>query len=185
MGRNTQRFSEGLAVRRTLYFALVLSCLSLALPEARAQTAMAPPGMPGAGFQINRYEPTAAGEWSFMVDHPWYSTLPFPADQPWYKSQRFLAAGITLNYAHDPLVFGTQSGNSFMRSGAVIEHQLLGHVDLAGSFLNRVLVTASLPITLLERGTPQYGISPSSPAVGDIRLGAMARIWGEPYASPF
>ncbi|HNO67637.1 MAG TPA: hypothetical protein PKI49_03945, partial [Pseudomonadota bacterium] len=42
-----------------------------------------------AGFQVNRYEPTAAGEWSFWVDHPWYS------------STRYFAAGITLNYAHN------------------------------------------------------------------------------------
>jgi outer membrane protein OmpA-like peptidoglycan-associated protein len=66
----------------------------------------------------------------------------------------------------------------------VIEHQLLGHVDLAGSFLDRVLITASLPITLLELGTPAGGVSPSgSVAVGDPRLGAWVRLFGQPYRS--
>ncbi len=46
------------------------------------------------GFAVNRYEPTSAGEWSFWVDHPWYSQT------------RYFAAGITLNYGHNPLVFG-------------------------------------------------------------------------------
>src|SRR3569832_2110813 len=38
------------------------------------------------GFQLNHYEPTAAGEWSFWVDHPWYS------------STRYFAGGFTLDY---------------------------------------------------------------------------------------
>src|SRR3954447_26300469 len=83
-----------------------------------------------AGFEINRYQPTAAGEWSFWVDHPWYSSM------------RYFAGGITLNYAHNPLVFGQQNADgTFTQTQSVIEHQLIGHVDLAGSFLDRVLIT--------------------------------------------
>ena len=41
-------------------------------------------GAQSAGFQLNRYEPTAAGEWSFAVDHPWYtSTRSFAAGRGW------------------------------------------------------------------------------------------------------
>ena len=130
------------------------------------------------GFQVNRYEPTAAGEWSFWVDHPWYS------------STRYFAGGITLNYAHNPLVFGTTSpGGSFMAQGSAIEHQLLGHVDLAGSFLDRVLVTVSLPVTLLETGTTQgrresavrggHG-GPAGRGVGaDLRAAERGRVLGQ------
>ncbi|MBL9004729.1 MAG: OmpA family protein [Myxococcales bacterium] len=125
------------------------------------------------GFAVNRYEPTAAGEWSFWVDHPWFS------------STRYFAAGVTLNYGHNPLVFGTLGRDgSFNRTVSVIEHQFLGHVDLAGSFLDRVLITASLPITLLELGTPAGGAAPSSSvAVGDPRVGAWVRLFGQPYRS--
>ncbi len=136
------------------------------VPEARAQN---------QGFQINRYEPTAAGEWSFWVDHPWYS------------STRYFAAGVTLNYAHNPLVFGTiSSDGKFTQQTSVIEHQFLGHVDLAGSFLDRVLITASLPIVFLEKGTPVSSVGPGDQVtVGDPRLGVMIRLFGQPYRSAF
>ena len=127
------------------------------------------------GFQLNRYEPTTAGEWSFSVDHPWYS------------STRYFAAGVTLNYGHNPLVFGTtQPDGSFSITNYVIQHQLLGHIDLAGSFLDRVNISASLPIAFLERGNPSpYGVSPmSGVAVGDPRFGVMVRIFGQPDRSP-
>jgi outer membrane protein OmpA-like peptidoglycan-associated protein len=136
----------------------------LDVPSAQAQN---------QGFEINRYQPTAAGEWSFWVDHPWYSSM------------RYFAAGITLNYAHNPLVFGQQnSDGTFTQTQSVIEHQLIGHIDLAGSFLDRVLITASLPVVLLETGTPVAGVSPSnSVTIGDPRLGLMVRLFGQPYKS--
>jgi outer membrane protein OmpA-like peptidoglycan-associated protein len=135
-------------------------------PPARAQSV-------NRGFTVNRYEPTAAGEWSFWVDHPWYSSL------------RYFAAGITLNYAHNPLVFGRDNlDGTFSQTSSVIEHQLLGHVDLAGSFLDRVLITATLPVTFLERGTPTAGVRPTDGVVvGDPRLGLWVRLFGQPYKS--
>ena len=71
------------------------------------------------GFEINRYQPTSAGEWSC-------------ADHPWYSSMRYFAAGLTFNYAHNPLVLNVanQAGPTYSRS-VVIEHQLIAHVDLA------------------------------------------------------
>ena len=128
-----------------------------------------------SGFEINRYQPTAAGEFSFWVDHPWYSSM------------RYFAGGITLNYAHNPLVFGRQNTDgTFNQTQSVIENQLIAHVDLAGSFLDRVLITASLPVVLFENGssTPVAGVSAaSSVAVGDPRLGLMVRLFGQPYKS--
>ncbi len=109
----------------------MLGALLATAAPAKAQTAM------GSGFQLNRYEPTAAGEWSFWVDHPWYS------------STRYFAAGVTMNYAHNPLVFGTIGADgSFNRTNVVIAHQLLGHIDLAGSFLDRFLITLSMAVFL-------------------------------------
>jgi OOP family OmpA-OmpF porin len=125
------------------------------------------------GFAVNRYEPSSAGEWSFWVDHPWYS------------STRYFAAGITLNYAHNPLVFGSVgSDGSFSPQISVIQHQFLGHVDVAGSFLDRVQINASLPITFLERGTRAAGAEPANGvAMGDPRLGLWVRLFGQPLRS--
>lgn len=128
------------------------------------------------GFQLNRYEPTPAGEWSFWVDHPWYS------------STRYFAAGVTLNYGHTPLVFGvTRPDGSFTVTDWIITHQFIGHLDLAGSFLDRVNLNASLPITFLESGTrsPWGNVAPmNGVGVGDPRFGVSVRIIGQPDRSP-
>jgi OmpA-OmpF porin, OOP family len=126
------------------------------------------------GFSVQRYEPTPVGEWTFAVDHPWYA-----------RGIQFFAAGLTFDYAHDELVFGTNSGGNFNQTQAVIQHALMGHVDLAASFLDRVLVSFSLPILFMENGTTVDGVSPSGAAVGDPRIGVMARLWGQPYGGAF
>lgn len=149
------------SVRRLPSLLLVLVGLLCAAPVARAQN---------YGFQINRYEPTPAGEWSFMIDHPWYS------------STRHFAAGVTLNYGHEPLVYGRLSPDgTFTQIDPIIRHQLIGHIDLAGSFADRVTVALSLPITLLERGQEFAGVRPvEGGSVGDPRLSAMVRVFGQP-----
>ncbi len=126
------------------------------------------------GFALDRYEPTAAGEWMFAVESPWYSAT------------RWFAADLMLDYGHAPLLGGTfDSSNNFHQTTVIIEHQLVGHLDLAASFLDRVLVTASLPVTLYESGTSAYGVSPlSGGAAGDPRLGAMVRVFGQPERDP-
>ena len=61
---------------------------------------------------------------------------------------------------------------------SIVEHQLIGHADFAGSFWDRLQLSASLPVTFLERGEPALGISPiTGPAAGDPRLGASIRIF--------
>lgn len=126
------------------------------------------------GFQLNRYEPTMAGEFSFYVDHPWYSNT------------RYFAAGFTLNYAHDPLVLVLRNANGDKISEErLIQHQFLGHLDLAGSFLDRLSVHFSVPFTFVEQGREALGVKPSGTAVGDPRIGFNLRLFGQPYSSPF
>jgi len=134
--------------------------------------APAPAEAQNRGFQLNRFEPTAAGEWSFGVDHPWFSSI------------RFFAAGITLNYAHKPYVLGVQRDGSFDEQQGIVSHQLITHVDLAGSFLDRVLITGSLPVIWLTRGDNPLS-SDQGIAAGDPRLGVTGRIWGQPYGDAF
>lgn len=129
---------------------------------------------PYNGFSVNRYQPTSAGEWSFFVDHPWYS------------STRYLAVGMTLGYAHNPVVFSAPGfdGLSTLRT-ALIEHQITGSIDIAGSFLDRVQVHVSLPITFLETGTNAAGVTPANGvAMSDPHFGVWVRIFGQPNRSP-
>ena len=67
----------------------------------------------------------------------------------------------------------------------MIEHQLIGHVDLAGSFSDRVLITATMPVLLLEQvGTPAAGAAPATGVViSDPRIGLWVRLFGQPYRS--
>ena len=149
--------------RMSLAVALILLMPALAFAQSR-------------GFTINRYEPTPAGEWSFMVDHPWYA------------STRLLAAGLTLNYAHDPLVYGlaSPSGDDVDAFRHVIEHQLLVHADFALSFADRVTVSASLPAVIVEEGDAADGTGPlAGAALGDPRLGAMVRLYNHPDRDAF
>lgn len=136
-----------------------LACAMAAQP-ARAQN---------QGFALNRYEPTAAGEWSFAVAHPWFS------------SSRYFAAGLTLNYAHKPFVLGVERGGSFSEQRDIISHQLITHVDVAGSLFDRVLLAGSLPVVWVTRSeSVDQGV-----AVGDPRIGLVGRIFGQPYRQAF
>src|SRR5689334_11717558 len=102
--------------RKWLLATLLTTAAGLAPGAARAD----------GGFQLNRYEPSAAGESFFWVDRPWYSAT------------RSYAVGLTLNYAHNPLVFGVAGDDGkFTSKQSIVEHALLGHVDLAASFLDR------------------------------------------------
>src|SRR5512146_174017 len=148
-------------MRRALAIVVALSSL-VAARGARAD-----------GFAIERYEPTPAGSWFVAVQ------------QPWYSSTRYFAGGLTLDYGHNPLLGGVFDPR-FHETVAIVEHQLVGHVDVAGSFLDRVQLSLSLPVVLMERGTSAFGAAPiGGAAVGDVRFGAMARLWGQPDRSRF
>ena len=144
----------------------ILGALLLNAPSARAQN---------QGFDINRYQPTPAGEWSFMVDHPWFSKT------------RFFAAGITLDYAHNPLLYATSDrSGQFSTTSSIVAHQLIGSLDLAGSFLDRVNIAVSIPLTLLESGDPAVGVAPIDGAsIRDPSASLIVRLYGQPDESPF
>ena len=159
------------AAVRPLLQRSILAFLALALSWGAAARAQAQ-SQPNVGYQLNRYEPTAAGEWSFAVEHPWYS------------STRYFAVGLTLNYAHKPLVLGYKDSNGYTETQSLVSNQLIGHLDVAGSFLDRVLVTGSLPVVMLSQGTlVDKNPGEGSFAVGDPRIGVLARIYGQPSRS--
>ena len=128
-----------------------------------------------AGLQVDRYEPTPAGETFFGVN------------APWYRNTRLLSAGLTLDWGHDVIVGGTYDPDgAFHQTVAVIHTQLVGHVDLAVAPLDWLLLSASLPVTLMEHGTPAFGVIPlDGMAVGDPRLGADVRIFGDAERDAF
>jgi hypothetical protein len=136
------------------------------------------------GFQLNRYEPTPAGEFFFSAEHPWYS------------STRYFAAGLTLDYSHNPLIWNSTNMAGMTSSTPIISDQMQMHVDLAGSFADRLQISATLPVTLFEGGKDFSGgpgsfgnlgdgVKPYSGVIGDPRIGLMLRLFGQPRTDPF
>ncbi|MDP3498854.1 MAG: OmpA family protein [Myxococcales bacterium] len=126
------------------------------------------------GFRLHRYDGTSAGSWQFLVERPWYSGL------------RFGAVGVTADFSRNALVPRLATGRGDVTP--IIENALLGHVDLAGSLFDRVVLSGSLPITFLETGRTE-AVSQVGPlqgvGVGDPRVGAMVRVAGQADVDPF
>lgn len=125
------------------------------------------------GFALGSYDPPAAGQPALAVAQPYYSARP-----TW-------AAGLTLSYGHSPLVFGVRTpAGIFSAESPLIEHQLQGSAEVSVSFLQRVQLSLTLPLTLLETGTPRYDLTPvQGLAAGDPRLGGTVRLLGRPGVS--
>jgi OOP family OmpA-OmpF porin len=154
------------------------------------------PLLPRSGFQIHRTQPTPAGESSFLVDSPRFEA------GAW-------SAGLSLDYAYRPLVLGVEDEDGqFQQLQIIIKHQLLGSLELSGSFCDCMTLSASVPFTLLERGpsssssasASSLGLSPrvaaaEEPVAGvvpvsglgasDPRIGIMVRLYGQPGQSAF
>jgi outer membrane protein OmpA-like peptidoglycan-associated protein len=130
------------------------------------------------GFQIERYEPSIAGTSTFSVERPWYSR------------ERWFSADFTLDEGHNPAWIGVNRGGG---SGA-IDDQLVGHLNLAASFLDRFNFGISFQETLYEAGKiitgPEgeagalQGSRNGGTAFGDPRVTGFLRIFGHSDHSP-
>src|SRR5690242_5953529 len=98
-----------------------LACLFMTT-TASAQF-LGPPEYTQHGFQIERYNPTFAGESTFGVERPWYS------------GERWFSADLVLDLGHNPAWIGVNRGGGH----GAIDDQLVGHLNLAVSFLDRFL----------------------------------------------
>lgn len=128
------------------------------------------------GFQLHRYEPTPSGSLFLAVEHPHYSGV------------RSLAAGLTFQYAHNPLRYGERASDGAVleNTRSIIAHQLIAHLDVAGALVDRVLLGATLPLVLYEGGQAVNGIAPiNTVAVSDPRLSIAVRAYRHPHRDPF
>lgn len=126
------------------------------------------------GFALNRYEPTPAGENFFLAEHPWYS------------STRVFAGGIFIDHAVNPLVLRPTNAPS----RTIISGMLTGHVALAASFIDRIGLSLSLPVSFTQIGETTNFLAASygpagGPAVGDLRAGVRVRLFGHADRDPF
>ena len=118
------------------------------------------------GWALDRFDPTPAGDTSFVADRPWYN-----GDEPF--ALRF---GLVADYAHNPLV--TRVGAEGSGIGTVfVENMLVLHAQAGISLFDRLNVHLSMPISLWQSGTAAGGFSPmSAAAAGDPRIGVRVRV---------
>jgi outer membrane protein OmpA-like peptidoglycan-associated protein len=140
---------------RALAFTLVLALSAV----AQAQT---------AGFALDRYDPAEhGGDW-------------FAGDSLDLRGHLRPALGLTLDWAHDPLVVYDASGD---QTAAIVENQLYAHLGGGIRLWDRVRFAANLPIALWQSGETgtldgEMLSSTNDTALGDLRLAADVRLIG-------
>ncbi len=159
-------------VRRVAICAALLGGVGVT-SQAQAQTT--------SGWALNRYEPSPMGDAFFLAEHPWYS------------STRVFAIGLYGDYAHNPLqldIFNNAGGTPTEVHDDITGMFVL-HVGAQVSFLDRVGIHLSLPVSLMQSGesTATGGVpvvAPASgPAIGDLRAGLRIRLFGHADRDPF
>ena len=121
-------------------------------------------------FALDRFQPAPAGDRFFGVE----------GDDPGgHLEPRLMLLG---DSAYRPLELYQR--NNDQRIGSIVSHQLFLHLAAGISLWDRVLVSANLPIALVNSGNSQNvaGVpidAPSGAAVGDLRAGLRLRLLGE------
>jgi hypothetical protein len=149
-------------LRYTVCLAAAFAALTSRAGEARAQQT--------AGFAVDRFQPAAPGSRFLSLE-----SLDF-------EGHLRPAAGLVSAWAWKPLV--VYDGQSSQVSSLVAQ-QLVEHVQAAMVLWNRARVDLDLPVPLANSGTSTvvggqtYG-APDGRGVGDLRLGAVARLYAHP-----
>ncbi|HEY6879028.1 MAG TPA: OmpA family protein [Polyangiales bacterium] len=135
----------------------------------------------------------------------WLAALPAYAQQTGFSLDRFMPAptaedglalilprtlghlrpsfGMTLDYAHQPLVVARGAGDP---EASLVAHRLLGHVTAAVGLGDRLELFVRVPLLFVQRGDERtFGVARSvstSAAFGTLSLGGSARIFGSDEA---
>jgi OmpA-OmpF porin, OOP family len=120
------------------------------------------------GFVLDRFDPAERGSEWFVLD-----SLDL-------RGHLRPAAGVVATWAYDPLVVRDRDGNYI---SSLVEHQVLVHPGASLVLWNRVRTGISLPIAAYQTGDPvvikDKSYAPPGSAVGDLRLAADVRLFGE------
>jgi len=119
--------------------------------------------------QLDHYRAAATGDDGFVLSRP---------DD---RGHMLWSARLDLDYALNPLVVEQRLGHAGSELQSIVKHQLVGHLGISLGLFERLVVYAVLPVDLVNTGDGYMGIRGGDGAgIGDLRLGARGRIWGEP-----
>jgi OmpA-OmpF porin, OOP family len=121
------------------------------------------------GFALNRFEPAER-------DSAWFAleSLDLRGHGRW-------STGVVGDWAHRPLVIYDSAGNELQ---ALLRDQLYAYVGGSVVFWDRLRLSVSFPLVLVSTsgasnpGAPTLDVA-SGTSVGDLRLGADVRVFGE------
>lgn len=153
-----------MAMRRCFVWMALTTALAAVL---RAESV----GAQSTGWALDRYEPAPAGDRFFAVEHPVYAR------------RVGFAVGLTLEHAFAPLVFRETGVNGAVNDQRVVAGMLVGHLGASLSFVGRVGVGVSFPVSFLQSGSAWSSggvtVAPAdSVAPGDLRVTARVRLFG-------
>jgi OOP family OmpA-OmpF porin len=145
----------------------VLAPLFLATLSSNALAQSAP------GFAINRFDPSERGsEW-------------FALESLDLRGEARLAFGVVGDWSHKPLVLYGPDGKERQ---SLIEDQIFFHVGGGIILADRLRLAVNLPVAAKQSGRSAGATStiatPNDASVGDLRLGADVRLFGE-YGGAF
>jgi outer membrane protein OmpA-like peptidoglycan-associated protein len=148
----------------------------LSLGAAMAAALAAAPGAANAqGLALDRFDPAPAGDRMFGVQSPFVAG---------HLTPHFM---LEADYARKPLVIASlKTGDQL---GSVVRDQFFLHVGGGLALWNRLYVHVDVPVALAQGGDSPSGTgsafaSPDKAQMGDLRLGARVRLFGE-YDDPF
>jgi OOP family OmpA-OmpF porin len=126
------------------------------------------------GLALDRFDPAERGSEWFVLD-----TLDL-------RGHVRPAIGADFDWGHKPLILYDTNGN---QAASVVRDQFFVHLGASLVLWDRIRFGFNLPVAVVQTGdgATLAGITypaPTSPAVGDLRLGADVRLVGQ-YRSPF
>lgn len=121
------------------------------------------------GFALNRFDPSERGS-------DWFTTESLDL-----RGDGRFAFGLVGDWSHNPLVLFDTAGNEI---APVVADQIYLHFGAALTLADRVRFGLSLPLALVNSGTPGVFMGSTfaldeGVALGDLRLGADLRLFGE------
>jgi outer membrane protein OmpA-like peptidoglycan-associated protein len=126
------------------------------------------------GFALNRFEPSERGSEWFVLE-----SLDL-------RGEGRIAAGAVGDWAHKPLALYAPNGSE---KALLVKDQVFVHLGASIILGNRFRLSANFPVAAHEAGeqgtlgATTY-VPPSSAGIGDLRLGADARLLGQ-FGEPF
>lgn len=143
------------------------SLVVLVLAGGRAQA------QDGIGLELDRYTASQTVADGFAIDRP--------------EGLGHLQVDVQIHfdYALNPLVYETDLGNTDTETSALVEHQLAAQLGVAIGLVDRLVLFAGLPATLVMEGDNEIAGMPTigGSAVGDPRFGARGVLVGDADSS--